>query len=187
MNYRKSRLIFTFWFLIFAFLYGCAPTYPTEQDMIEGVKRMCKGEYGIDVKANIVGQTMGVYMPIKGLFNIKDMKISKEALDKVDGVMLSASRVALSGSKRIDFYTVITADEDVPGAEVVITRYIKDLRRFYFQDISRGEFTKRVVVDVRFNPQAIVDRWSGGFTVEATTLPEFICAGYKTNSAPIAN
>lgn len=176
MKYKKSRLpdaaIIS---LVFLMLQGCAPTYPTQTDMIEGVKRLCKDEYKIDVRANIAGKTLGVYMPIKGLFNLKDMQLSKESLDKIDGVMLSVSRVALSGSKDIDFYTVVTADEDIPGAEVVITRYVADLRRFVFHDVSRGEFAKRMVVDVGFNPQAIIDRWAGEFTVNDIKLDEFIC------------
>jgi len=162
-------------YLTFISLQGCALTYPTQADMIEGVKRLCKNEYGIDVKAKVAGKTLGVYMPIKGLFNLKNMQLSQEALKKVDGVMLSVSRVALSGSKKIDFYTVVTADEDVPGAEVILTRYVKDLRRFIFRDISRGQFAKRMVVDVRFNPQAIIDRWVGGFTVDEVKLEDFIC------------
>jgi len=171
------NVIFQCFLICFLVLFsqGCAPTYPTQADMVEGVKRLCKDEYGTEVKAKISGETIGVYMPIKELFNLKNMQLSKKALEKVDGVMLSVSRVALSGSREIDFYTVVTADEDVPGAEVILTRYVMDLRRFYFRDISRGEFAKRMVVDVRFNPQAIIDRWTGGFTVDEVRLEDFIC------------
>ena len=175
MKHNKPPVLFIALYLSVFILQGCAPTYPTEADMIEGVKRLCKDEYRVNVKAKISGSTLGVYMPIKGLFNLKDMKPSPEAFEKVDGVMLSVSRVALSGSKKIDFYTVVTADENVPGAEVAITRYVKDLRRFIYRDISRGEFAKRMVVDVRFNPQAVIDKWTGGLTVEEVKLEDFIC------------
>lgn len=175
MRYKQIFFSFAFCVFTFAFFQGCAPTYPTQADMMEGIKRLCKNEYKVDVNAKIVGKTIGVYMPIKGLFNLKNMKLSSEAFEKIDGVMLSVSRVALSGSKDIDFYTVITADEDVPGAEVVITRYVKDLSRFVQEDISRGEFAKRMVLDVRFNPQAIIDKWTGELTVEDIQMPDFIC------------
>lgn len=175
MRYRQLFLTFAFFIFGFAFLHGCAPTYPTEADMIEGIKRLCKNEYKVDVKSKVANNTIGVYIPIKGLFNLKEMKISTQAFEKVDGVMLSVSRVALSGGKKIDFYTVITADEDVPGAEVVITRYVMDLRRYVFHDISRDEFAKRMIIDVRFNPQAIIDKWTGGFTVEEMKMEDFIC------------
>ena len=176
MKYNKPlTLLIALYLSISMLLQGCSPTYSTEAEMMEGVKRLCKDEYQVDVKAKIAGSTLGVYIPIKGLFNLESMKLSPEAFEKVDGVMLSVSRVALSGSRKIDFYTVVTADENVPGAEVAITRCVKDLRRFIHRDISRGEFSKRMVVDVRFNPQAIVDRWTGEFTVEEVGLEDFIC------------
>ncbi|MFH0731737.1 MAG: hypothetical protein V2A72_02295 [Candidatus Omnitrophota bacterium] len=175
MKYNKFPSYIALCVFISLSLQGCAPTYPNEADMIKGVKRLCKEEYGVDVTANVSGATLGVHMPIKGLFNLETMQLSKQALDKVDGVMLSVSRVALSGSEKIDFYTVVTADEDVTGAEVILTRYVKDLRRYMFHDISRGEFAKRMIIDVRFNPQAILDKWSGQFTVEEVTLDGFIC------------
>jgi len=175
MRYKLPRPFYTLCLFAAIMLQGCAPTYFTQEEMIESVKHLCKKEYKADVKAAIVGKTMGVYMPIKGLFDLKTMQLSAKAFEKADGVMLSVSRVALSGSREINFYTVVTADKDVPGAEVAITRYVKDLRRFMHRDISRGEFGKRVVVDVRFNPQAIIDKWSGGFTVDDLTMENFIC------------
>ena len=118
---------------------------------------------------------MGVRLPLEGLFDAETLQIKPEAFDKITGVMLSAFRVALSSDKSIDFYTVITYDKKVPGAEVVMTRYIYDLRRFFLGDISRGEFAKRMVFDVRFNPQAIIDTWLGDFTLKEQGLPEFMC------------
>lgn len=143
--------------------------------MIEGVKRLCKDEYGIDVAAKVSGSTLAIFMPIKGLFDLDTMQVSTEAFGKVDGVMLSATRIALSGIRDIEFYTIITADEDVPGAEVIVSRHVGDLRRFIHRDISRGEFSKRMVIDVRFNPQAIIDKWSGDFTIQEIKLDEFMC------------
>ncbi|MBN1405629.1 MAG: hypothetical protein JW946_03840 [Candidatus Omnitrophica bacterium] len=174
---KFNRFFFTTFCLLPAVcvLSGCSPTYPTQKDMIEGVIRLCKNEYGIDVKAKVADSTLGVYMPVAGLFNMKNMQISKKAIDKIDGVMLSVSRVALSGSKKIDFYTVVTADQDVSGAEVAITRYVTDLRRYYFHDISRGEFNNRMVVDIRFNMQAIIDKLKGEFTIEPVKMENFIC------------
>ena len=153
---------------------SCAPTYPKEK-IIESVQALCEKEYNVDVEVVIEGTTMGVRLPLEGLFDAETLQIKPEAFDKITGVMLSASRVALSSDRSIDFYTVITYDTKVPGAEVVMTRYIYDLRRFFLGDISRGEFAKRMVFDVRFNPQAIIDTWLGGFTLKGQVLPEFIC------------
>jgi len=155
-------------------LTSCAPTYPKER-IVESVQKLCEKEYNVDVEVIIEGSTMGVRIPLEGLFDTETLQIKPEAFDKITGVMLSASRVALSSDKSIDFYTVITYDKKVPGAEVVMTRYIYDLRRFFLGDISRGEFAKRMVFDVRFNPQAIIDTWLGDFTLKEQNLPEFMC------------
>jgi len=167
------------WFLLFLFLsiinISCAPTYPKEK-IIEGVKTLCEKEYNVKVEVVIEGSTMGVRMPIEGLFDADTFQINTKSFDKITGVMLSASRVALSSDKSIDFYTVIAHDQKVPGAEVVMTRYVHDLRRFFLGDISRGEFTKRMVFDVRFNPQGIIDTWLGSFTLKQYSLADFMIA-----------
>ncbi|TRZ53563.1 MAG: hypothetical protein D4S01_01110 [Dehalococcoidia bacterium] len=152
---------------------SCAPTYPKEK-IIEGVKSLCEKEYNVAVEVAIEESTMGVRMPIEGLFDAETFQINTKSFDKITGVMLSASRVALSSDKSIDFYTVIAHDKKVPGAEVVMTRYVHDLRRFFLGDISRGEFTKRMVFDVRFNPQGIIDTWLGSFTFKQYSLADFM-------------
>ena len=169
------KILFSFFVIIVAAaITSCSPTYPREK-MVEGVKKLCKKEYGVDVDVKVEGKTLGVRIPLKGLFDKETLQISPKALERIDGVMLSVSRVALSSDRSIEFYIVITNDQDVPGAELVITRYVPDLRRYVFGDISRDEFTKRMVFDVRFNPQGIIDNWLGGFSLKDTKLDEFIC------------
>ena len=145
--------------------------------MIEGVKRMCKQEYGINIKANISGTTFGVYMTLKDLFNVKDgnIQISESAMKNIEAVMISSSRVALSGSRKIDFFLVVITDEAITGMEIIRTFYIKDLRRVRYMDISRDEFGKRIVLDYRMNPQAAIDQAIGEITVDAVKMHEFIC------------
>ena len=173
---KRSNLFLVL--LVCFFSISCAPSYPKEK-IIEGVKSMCEKEYNVEVDVVIEGVTMGVRLPLEGLFDTKTLQIKPEAFEKITGVMLSASRVALSSDRSIDFYTVITYDKNVPGAEVVMTRYIHDLRRFFLGDISRGEFAKRMVFDVRFNPQSIVDTWLGGFTLKDQTFDTFMCEQAK--------
>jgi len=172
MNYKIN--IFLCVLIMPLLLSSCAPTYPREK-VIEGVKDLCKKEYGVDVEVNITGTTLGVKIPLEGLFDKDTLQIAPEALEKIDGVMLSVSRVALSSDETIEFYTVITTDKEVPGAEVVLTRYVKDLRRYVYGDISRGEFSKRMIFNVRFNPERIIDSWLGEFTLRETRLEDFIC------------
>lgn len=171
---NKRPLLFSLIISISLASISCAPTYPREK-LAEGVKELCKKEYGVDVEVGIEGETLGVRIPLEGLFDTESLQIAPEAFKKIDGVMLSVSRVALSSDRSINFYTVITYDKAVPGAEVVITRYVGDLRRYVYGDISRGEFSKRMVFDVRFNPQGIIDTWLGEFSLKETKLVEFIC------------
>jgi hypothetical protein len=154
---------------------SCSPTYPKEK-IVDGVKRLCEKEYSVDVEVILQGSTMGVRMPLDDLFDAQTFQINTRSFDKITGVMLSASRVALSSDRSIDFYTVIAYDKKVPGAEVVMTRYVDDLRRFFLGDISRGEFGKRMIFDIRFNPQGIVDTWVGSFTLTEYGLPDFMVA-----------
>ncbi|MFH1867615.1 MAG: hypothetical protein ABH843_01470 [Candidatus Omnitrophota bacterium] len=172
---RNRIPLYLFSVIFFSFMaISCAPTYPREK-VIEGVKELCKREYSVDVEVKIEATTLGVRIPLEGLFDTESLQIAPEAFKKIDGVMLSVSRVALSSDKSIDFYTVITHDKNVPGAEVVITRHVGDLHRYVYGDISRGEFSKRMVFDVRFNPQGIIDTWLGEFSLEENKLDEFIC------------
>ncbi|MDD5504995.1 MAG: hypothetical protein PHV77_06810 [Candidatus Omnitrophica bacterium] len=152
---------------------SCSPTYPKER-VVDGVKRLCQKEYGTEVEVAVAGSTLGVRMPIEGLFDEQTFQINTASFDKITGVMLSVSRVALSSDKSIDFYTVIAYDKNSPGAEVAMTRYVHDLRRFFLGDISRGEFAKRMIFDVRFNPQGVIDTWFGSFTLKEHSLPDFI-------------
>ncbi|MFA5369472.1 MAG: hypothetical protein WC300_01980 [Candidatus Omnitrophota bacterium] len=167
---------FRLFFLCLAFFnMACSPTYPKEK-IVEGVKHLCQKEYGTDVEVAVEGSTLGVRMPIEGLFDEQTFQINTKSFDKITGVMLSVSRVALSSDKSIDFYTVIAHDKNTPGAEVAMTRYVHDLRRFFLSDISRGEFAKRMIFDVRFNPQGVIDTWFGSFTLKQYSLLDFIIA-----------
>jgi len=169
---KNSKLIILVLFTLAA-VTSCAPTY-TRETMVDGVIGMCKKEYGVDVEVKVEGKTLGVRIPLEGLFDKETLQPTPEAFKKVDGVMLSVSRVVLSSDKSIDFHTVITYDKGVPGVELVITRYAKDLRRFVYGDISRGEFTKRMFYDLRYNPQGIIDAWLGAFTLKEVKPGDFI-------------
>ncbi len=131
---------------------GCGPTYPKEI-VDEAIMQLCREEYSLDVKVEIVGRTIGVYIPIEGLFSTT-LNPSEEAQDKINDVLLSVTRVALSTDAPLDFYIVITQDALLPEIEVVLIRYIKDVKLFYYGQISRGDFFKRMIVDIKLTPQA---------------------------------
>ncbi len=131
---------------------GCGPTYP--KDMVdEAIVQLCREEYGVDVKVKIIGNTVGVYIPISGLFD-NTLNISKEAAKQVNDVILSVSRVTLSTDADLDYYIVIAQDPMLPEIEVVLMRYVMDVKMLHYDQISRGEFVKRMIVAVKLTPQA---------------------------------
>ena len=145
-----SRSLFV-GFLVFA-IAGCAPTYPKEK-FKESIIRLCKNEYKVDIKVETVGKTIVIYAPLPDLIDFT-FAISKAASEKINDIILSVSRVALSTDAKFDFYCVIAQDMRMPEIQIVIIKSVDDVKRFLLNDISRGEYSKRMLVDIRMNPQS---------------------------------
>ncbi|NQT06394.1 MAG: hypothetical protein HQ575_02535 [Candidatus Omnitrophica bacterium] len=131
---------------------GCGPTYPKEI-VDEAIVQLCKEEYALDVKVKIIGNTVGVYIPIENLFD-NALAISGEAAEKINDVLLSVSRVTLSTDAALNFYIVIAQDPILPEVEVILIRYVRDIKMLHFNQISRGEFGRRMIIDIKLTPQA---------------------------------
>lgn len=151
--------IFSFLFLVSVlamFAAGCGPTYPWEL-VDEAVVQLCKEEYGIDVKVKLAGTTIAVYLPIEDLLG-QDFRLSEEARDKVNDVVMSVSRVTLNTDKAINFYIVIAQDPEFPEFEVVIVRYVEDIKMYHYTQISRDDFAERALIEMKLTPQAEKER-----------------------------
>jgi len=164
----KSKI---FYFLLAAYCLvvisagGCGPTYPRES-FEESILEVCKEEYDVDVKIKKVGRTLGVYVPIEGLFEapedlgedaslekiVSGLRFSPNATENIDDVCMSVSRVCLSTDSAIDFYVVIAGDTKMPGANITLTRHVTDIKRILTGDISRGDFVQRMLLDVDYDP-----------------------------------
>jgi len=139
--------------LILFYASGCGEvTYPKEK-LTESVVKLCKREYGIDIDVQLAGKTLVIYLPLTNLFNLK-LALSESAQEKIQDALLSASRVVLSTDAAIDFYCIIAQDIRLPEIQLVIIKYIDDVKRAFFHDISRGEYFKRSIIDINENPQA---------------------------------
>ncbi len=148
----KSLYIF---FAVLLFIYGlggCSPTYPKDK-FNESIVRVCKNEYKIDVKVEAIGKTIAIYLPLENLIDFT-FAITKSASEKINDVILSVSRVALSTDAKFDFYCIIAHDVRIPELQIVIIKSVDDVKRFLLSDISRGEYSKRMLIDIRLNPQA---------------------------------
>jgi len=141
--------------LIFS-LAGCAPTYPKEK-LKESIIKLCKSEYKVDVKVRTVGKTVAIYMPVEDLMDFT-FALTPAATDKLNNVILSVTRVVLSTDAQYEFYCVIAHDTRIPEIQVIIIKAVGDVKRVFLGDISRGEFGKRMIVDMRLNPQSQKER-----------------------------
>ena len=148
----RTRILATCTLLLAAILSGCAPTYPKEK-FAESIVRVCKQEYKLDVKVATVGKTVAIYVPLEELWDMT-FSLTKRAGEAINDVILSVSRVALSTDAKCDFYVVIAHDVRIPEIQIIIVKYVDDVKRFMLSDISRGEFSKRMLIDKRVNPQA---------------------------------
>ncbi|MCX5668014.1 MAG: hypothetical protein NTY34_06880 [Candidatus Omnitrophica bacterium] len=152
VSIKKPFLLFTIYYLLFTILCGCTVTYP--QDKIrESIVRICKQEYKSDVLVETAGRTMVIYLPLSDLMDFS-FALTKTASEKINDVIFSAARVALSTDARIDFYCVIAHDIKVPELQIIIIKNVEDVKRLFANDISRGEYMKRMLIDLRWSPQA---------------------------------
>lgn len=131
---------------------GCGPTYPKEK-LTESIVELCEKEYGVEVKSSIVGKTLAIFIPLPSLLDIT-LRIKKEASDMIQDVILSASRVVLSTDAQIEFYCVIAQDIGFPEIQVIVIKYVDDVKRAFFSDISRDEYFRRTLFDINLNPQS---------------------------------
>ena len=167
-------------------LTGCSEkSYPADK-IKESLLKICREEYGIqDLDVKVVGQTLGVYLPLKKLFatdfkeamaegkvnNIENLFMpSEEALDKVEDVLFSISRVILSTDRDLKFYILQATDVENTGLQLIMKGSVDDIKRVRIWDISRGEYRKRVVHELRLNPSVIWHRPVYGFFADLEIL-----------------
>ncbi|MBU9889472.1 MAG: hypothetical protein KTQ49_06360, partial [Candidatus Omnitrophica bacterium] len=112
----------------------------------------------------------GVYLPLDQLFSldfkeaimsgkVTDMESlfrpTDEAVEKVEDLLFSMSRVMLSTDKTIRFYFLQATDIEKSGMELSFLGNIEDVKRVRFWDIPRSEYRKRVIHDIRLNQAAL--------------------------------
>jgi len=164
--------VFSFALLVLS-LSGCGPTYPKDR-VPEAIRDLCKTEYGVEVEVKVIGRTIGIYVPVPELVDA-NLAFTKPALEKIDDVVMSASRVALSTDGDFNFFVVIAKDPDMPGMELVLTRCVEDVKRAMVMDISRGEYLERMVTEFNFIPQSSDTGDPGGeFILKDIDRDEFL-------------
>ena len=170
---KQSLVRFTRVVFMGLVLAGCSQTYPGDR-VKESIQEICHKEYGIDnIQIKIDGRTIGVYLPIKKLFaaDLKEALTRKqgaeienlfqpapEALDQVEDVLFSISRVLLSTDLKLQFYVLQATDVEKTGLQLVLSGYVEDIKRVRLWDISRDEYRKRILHELRLNRAVVWHR-----------------------------
>jgi len=176
------KRIFLFLILLMFMSSGCKPTYPKIK-VSDSIIKLCRDEYNTEVKVKTIGKTMGVYMPVDNLLD-SSLQPSEESFEKLGNVLHVLSRVALSTDADLEFITLVARDSKISGFELILTRYIEDIKRFMVGDISRGEYMKRMLFETRLDPLVLLSNLASKdkkeqpqreeFSIEEVHLPDFL-------------
>lgn len=168
--------------LLLGGFWGCGPTYP-EEHLPEAVKQVCKDEYGLEVDVARAGGTLGIYYPMEELLDVT-FGIREEAWESINNLILIASRVVLSTDADIRFYTIIAQDVRLPEIQVVIIKYVDDVKRAMYRAISRDESFRRTLFSNNLTPQAekerSVERVFDSMQVDDTTRDAIMNEFFRT-------
>lgn len=125
---------------------GCRPSYPVGT-VEETIAKICRDEYRVQVQVKGVGTTVGALVVAPNTL-LKDLSFSDQALNKVENVMLTTSRVTLSSQFPYEFFVVTLRDPGL-GVDVSFIRYIKDVKRLIMDDISRNDYFQRMLIEAK--------------------------------------
>lgn len=187
MMRNKPRALFLLTAIVCQLLVvgGCKPTY-TNENLEKSIIDVCKKEYKIDVNVKRAGRTVGIYLPVNALFEstakskgrdvtpedpLAGIKFTKDAIDKMEDVSMALLRVALSNDAPVDFYVLIVADKKASGLEIIITRYVMDMKRFILNDVSMRDYRQRLLMDMDFGPVAAAEETVKEFFSDLERLP----------------
>ncbi len=149
---------------------GCRASYPTGS-VEDTIAKICQDEYHVEVQVAKAGKTIGALIVMPDIL-LSDLTFSDQALNKIENVMLTTSRVTLSSQFNYDFF-VITIMDAKTGIRVSFTRYIKDIRRLIMDDISRSDYFQRLLIEVE-SGRPVSDPAAARFDLKDQVLEDFL-------------
>jgi len=120
------------------------PTFPKGR-LTEAVKDLCRREQKLEVEAHLAGKTLYISCRVEGLIG-QNLDFQKDALAKLEGVMLSGTRASLSTDATVDFLEIRVHDARL-GSAITLLRYVPDIKGLIFMKYSRGDFEDRLVLE----------------------------------------
>jgi len=172
---RKVQITVIVISIITTLLSGCLfikPTY-TKEKIVETITNLCEVEYSIKPKVWLLGETVWVYMPLPKLIT-KDVQFDKDVFEKINKVMIGASRVLLSMKPRPQFMALVASDTEEYGIDYTVITWIPDIVKYQLQFVSRDEFFRRNIIRVEESPAALGDREGVHLKKEDIKLSEFL-------------
>lgn len=149
-------------------LSACGPvTFPADR-LPEAVRELCLKEQKLEVDVRLLGKTLALSCDLEGLIGL-DLDFKKEALETLEGVMLSGTRASLSTDAEVDFLFMRVRDPRL-GSSISLLRYIPDIKGLIYMRYSRADFEERLVIetDGEEDPETADALWHD------ITMPEFM-------------
>jgi len=162
----SALLAFTF------YLSGCGPKYSYPADSVpKAIETISLNEYKMDVKARVVGKTVGAFVTLDTLTDEKG-QVPKEVHEAMGKILQVVTRVSLSTDLPVDFCTVVLRDKK-QGNELVVTRSLDDIRRATADAIGIEESINRTLFGQARQEAKTADP-GDAFALEEMTKEKFL-------------
>ena len=167
-----TKLIFVLSCLCLCGCFSIKPTY-TKEKIAESIIQLCKEEYNVEPKVELLGETVWIYLGLPRLIT-KDAQFDREVLESMNKVMMASSRVLLSMKPRPQFMAVVASDIQEFGIDYTIITWIPDIVKFQLELISRDEFSRRNIIKIKKNPNALNDTQGLHIEKKEIHMPDFL-------------
>ncbi len=126
-------------------LSGCSPSYPKNQ-LPMALAKMIKKEYNLDSRVVLRGNTLYLDLYLSGIAST-DPRMLNEILKKIQGAMLSITRVSLSSDAKIE-YMVVNARDAAWSLNIRLIQRLEDVKGLLYQRISKSDYEGRLVLEI---------------------------------------
>ena len=126
-------------------LAGCSPSYP-KKDLPAALAKMIKKDYKIDSRVVLRGKTLYLDLFLTGIAST-DPKMLNNILKKIQGAMLSITRVSLSSDAKIE-YMVVNARDASWSLNIRLIQRLEDVKGLLYQKISKSDYEGRLVLEI---------------------------------------
>lgn len=158
--------------LLLAGCFSIKPTY-TKEKIVEHITTLCQKEYQVAPRVWLLGESVWIYIPLPRLIS-KDIQWDQEMLEKINKVMIGTSRVLLSMKPRPQFLVMVASDIQEYGIDYTTVTWIPDIVKFQLQFISRDEFSRRNIIGIKENINALSDTEGKHIEKKEIDMPDFL-------------